>query len=118
MSVARITAFNNLLRNIVDIVATKFPEDRDIEWYRSRIELSTSVSPRQTIISFMQTAQPYLKNILQKDEQFFLCVADSQQSLQKLGLGEKWDKLEGHEKDALWKNVQKMVLLGNKILQG
>ena len=42
MSVARVNAFNNLLRDIVNIMATKFPEDRDIEWYKSQIELSAS----------------------------------------------------------------------------
>jgi len=116
MSVARVNAFNNLLRDIVNIMATKFPEDRDIEWYKSQIELSASVSPRKTITSFMQSVRPFLKYILHKDEQFFLCYVDSQESLQKLGLGKKWNQLEQQQKDALWKNVQKMVVLGDKIL--
>lgn len=116
MSVTRVTAFNNLLRDIVNIIAKRFPEDKDLEWYRSQIELSSSVSPRRTICSFMQGAKPYLKNIRDKDDKFFLYVADSSESLSKLRLGDKWESLSRHEKEALWKNVQKMVVLANKIL--
>jgi hypothetical protein len=116
MSIARVTAFNNLLRDIVNIISNKFPDDKDIEWYKSQIELSTSIAPRKTIVSFMQTARPYLKNILHKDEHFFLCIVDSEGSLEKLGIGKKWKELEGHQKDALWRNVQKMIILGDKIL--
>ena len=95
-------------------MATKFPEDRDIEWYKSQIELSASVSPRKTITLLVWLL--FLKYILHKDDSFSCCYVDSQESLQKLGLGKKWNQFADSQKDALWKNVQKMVVLGDKIL--
>lgn len=116
MSVARITAFNNLLRDIVQVVSERFPDDKELEYTKSQIELSVSVSPRKTIISFIKSTQPYLEKILHKDEAFFLELADKTTSLQPLSIGEKWLALDAAQREKLWKNVQKMVVLGNKIM--
>jgi len=116
MADIRISAFNNLLRNIINIVASEFPEDRDLEYTRSQIELSFTVSPRTTIITFMKCLEPYIEKICRKDEDFFLNVVKKEKTLKNMKLHEKWDKLAINEREKLWKNVQKMVVLGDKIL--
>lgn len=116
MSQTRIIAFNNKLRDIITIVANEFPEDRDLEYTRSQIELSISVSPRMTITTFMQSAQPYLEKISRKDEDFFLKVVKNDNTLKDMKLHEKWGKLTEEDREKLWRNVQKMVILGDKIL--
>jgi|SRR6478609_7572698 len=116
MSIARITAFNNLLRDIVETLCRKFPHDKELDYTKSQVELSLSISPRTTIVSFIQSTQPYLEKILHKDEEFFLNLAGETKALSSLSIGDKWSQLEDGEKEKLWKNVQKMVVLGNKIL--
>ena len=116
MSVIRITKFHNYLRDVVTILSDRFPEDKEVEYTKSQIELAVSVSPRGTITTFMGSARPYLEKILHKDEQFFLCMADGTKSLKGLAINDKWGKLTDEDKDRLWKTVQKMVVLGNKIL--
>lgn len=116
MSVTRITAFNNLLRDIINVVATRFPNDKELEYTKSQIELSVSISPRGTITAFMQNARPYLEKILHKDEQFFLCMANGSKTLNGLQISQKWSSLTNEDKERLWRTVQKMVVLGNKIL--
>lgn len=116
MSIAKVAAFNNLLRDIVNIVSRRFPDDQDIEYTKTQIELSISVSPRLTISTFLQNTQPYLEKILLKDERFFLDMADSSKVLKGLSLNHKWSSFDDTEKEKMWKNVQKMVVLGNKIM--
>jgi len=116
MALARVTAFNNLLRDIINLVSNKFPEDKDVAYTKSQIELAISVSPRGTISGFMKETKPYLEKILHKDEDFFLNMINDSKGLQGLAINDKWTYLNTVEKDRLWKNVQKMVVLGNKIM--
>jgi len=116
MAVARVTAFNNLLQDIVNIVSRRFPEDKDLEYTRSKIELYVSLSPRQTISTFMKSAQPYLEEILNKNDAFFIGMAQQSDVFSTLQLDSKWSLLEDTDRETLWKNVQKMLVLGNKIL--
>lgn len=116
MSVTRITAFNNLLRDVINIVAARFPDDKDLEYTKSQIELSVSVSPKGTITTFMQNTRPYLEKILHKDEQFFLCMANGSKTLNGLQISQKWSLLTTEDRERLWRTIQKMVVLGNKIL--
>ena len=117
MSQARVTAFHNLLKDIINIVSGKFPEDRDLEYARSQLELSLSVSARITVSSFMEGVTPFLDKIYHKDEAFFIDFSNNDEILSEMKLGEKWIQLDASEKEKLWKNVQKLVVLGNKILE-
>ena len=116
MTIARVTAFNNLLREIFTIVSLKSPDDKDLEYTKNQIDLVFSVSPRKTITMFIKSTKPYLEKILHKDEVFFLDMANETEALEGLSLNTKWSTLSDVEKEKIWKNVQKMVVLGNKIL--
>ncbi len=116
MSIARITAFNNLLIDILSLVEKHFPGDKDLEYTKSQIELALSFSPGTTIASFMRDVKPYLEKIHNKDEHFFKNIADKEKSLKGLSLGKKWDVLEKPEREKVWRNVQKMIVLGDRIL--
>jgi hypothetical protein len=116
MSEIKVHAFNNLLHDIVQTISEKFPEDRDLEYTRSRIELSSSVSPRTTIVSFMDAVKPYLEKIAHKDEDFFLNIAGQEKSLKDMKLNEKWNSLDDKQREKIWRKVQQMVLLGDRIL--
>jgi hypothetical protein len=117
MSATKITAFHNMLREIVTVLVKRFPDDKHLEYTKSQIELSISVSPRGTITTFVKNTQPYLEQILRRDEQFFLCLADDSKTLDGLRINEKWISLTTSDRDRLWETVQKMVVLGNKIMK-
>jgi hypothetical protein len=116
MSYTRILAFQNILRDSLTLMSNKFPDDADIEDTRNKVELSTSISPHFVIVSFMQNVEPFVEKIKKRDERFFLKIAGEKKSLGSLKLGDKWHKLSEKEKDLLWKNVEKLVQLGNRIL--
>lgn len=116
MSQARISAFNNLLRDIVTVVGNRFPDDRDLEQTKNQIEIALSMSPRTTITTFMQGVQPYLEKVAKQDEVFFLNYVQSDKTLKGMKLNDKWTGLDTAERNKIWRNVQKMVVLGDKIL--
>ena len=101
---------------MVNIVSQKFPDDKDLEYTKSQIELGVSVSPLSTITSFINNTRPYLEKILHKDEGFFLTVVEDHSAFKGMAISTKWHELTQSEKDHMWKNVQKMIVLGNKIL--
>ena len=116
MASMQITVFNKLMMEIVEMLADKFPMDKDVDYAKSQLEIAMSVSTRSTISTYMETTRPYLEKILNKDEDFFLEKADKTSALRDLGLGSKWRQLTPTEKSIMWRNIQKMIVLGNKIL--
>lgn len=112
----RIHAFNNMLKDLLEYISKKFPQDKDVTYARSQIELALTLSSITSIRSFMSCAQPYLSEIYNKDEHFFLDIAKTDSTLNCMHLGDKWKDLDDNDKDTIWKKLQKMVVLGNKIV--
>ena len=115
---SRIVAFNNLLQKTADLISNRFPDDRDIDYTRSKIELGVERAPRLAVVTFMEEVIPYRAYIDNRDEAFFLGKAKADDTLRCFNLGEKWKVLSETEKDMLWTNVSKMVALGEKIMSG
>lgn len=113
---ARVIHFNNLLKDILSLLSARFPQDKDVEYTRNQVELATSVSTRRVIENFSNTVRPYLQKIHDRDETFFLNKATTDSYLQDLNIHDKWASLSKEDREHLWKNVQKMVILGDKIL--
>ena len=111
-------AFNSLLQSTADLVSKRFPNDRDIDYTRSRIDLAVSMSPRLAVVNFIEAVDPYRKYIKKRDEAFFLGMAKADDTLKCFNLGDKWTRLSDADKDVLWTNVTKMVSLGDKIMCG
>ena len=114
---SRTVAFNNLLQSTADLVCKRFPEDRDIDYTRSRIELAVSMSPRLAVVSFMENVEPLRDYIVRRDEAFFLGKAKTDDTLKCFNLGDKWKTLSESDKETLWSNVTKMMVLGDKIMR-
>lgn len=108
--------FNALLKDLINILSVRFPKDRELQCTKSKIEISFSVSPRLTIVHFVDHTRPFLEKIHNKDEEFFLKMAADDEDFGKLQIHEKWNNLTPDDKSRIWKNIQKMVVLGNKIL--
>ena len=110
-------AFNNLLQSTADIVSKRFPNDKDIDYARCKLEVAVSKSPRLPVLHFMDAVDPYREYIAARDEAFFLGVAKADDTLNCFNLGDKWKHLTEEDKDSLWRNVSKMVDLGDKIIE-
>lgn len=111
---ARVSAFNNLLHDTMSLVSKKFPNDKELDYTKSQIELSLSMSPFVTITTFVTNAMPYVDEINKRDETYFLSKANNRSIL--LNLSDKWRDLTDSEKDKIWSNIQKMLRLGRKIM--
>lgn len=116
MSFPKIIAFNKMLKDVVESISDKFPDDKDISFTKDNIDISISMSPRTPVKMFMQGVSPFLQQIAQKDDKFFLKTANEDENLRSLDLSDKWNHYSEDEKELLWKKVQKMVLLGGKIM--
>ena len=109
-------AFHKLLNDTINIIATKFPFDKEIQLTKSQIEISITMSPRYAVVSFMNEIDPYKDKIHNHDEEFFMRKSCKEITVSALNLSHKWDEFSLEEKENLWKNVTKLVKLGEKIL--
>ena len=109
------SAFTDLLKDLLVRLTKKFPMDRDLAYSRSQIELGLSMSPTTTINAFVDNVLPYKEKIKNRQESFFLNMAQTDESVQYLNIGDKWNLLSNEDKDFLWKTVFKLLNLGIKL---
>lgn len=109
-------AFHKLLNEIFDVVLKKFPNDRDIGYTKSQIDITTNISPGLVVSTFIQEITPYLDQIKNRDEEFFLRKSRTDETISYMNLADKWKSFSDKEKDKLWNNVDKMLKLADKIL--
>ena len=112
-----IMAFHKLLTETIDIIANKFPLDKEIQYTKSQIDMSTNMSPRYAVVSFMEEIRPYKQKIDNRDEDFFIRKSCTEITISSLNLSEKWNEFSSNDKERLWNNVKKLMKLGEKILE-
>lgn len=117
MSFALQVAFNNSLNETLNMISNKFPLDKHIEYTKNQVEVALSISERQLVSGFLKSVQPYLHEITTKNDVFFISMAGNSKELECFNLAEKWSFFTDAEKEKLWKYVQKLVVLGKKIMQ-
>ena len=111
-----ISAFNKTLKELINFMSKKYPIDRDIAYTSSQIELAMMASHRLTLINFMDGVTPFIPEIKRRDEHFFLKKATTEEDLSSLNLSEKWPLLNEQDKEYLWKSVEKLVTIGEKVM--
>ena len=114
----RTAIFLDLLRDTADLIAKRFPKDRDIDYHVHQVETAIRMSARLTIVHFLEGVQPYREQIAKRDEAFFLGMAKSDDTLQAFNLGDKYNQLSDSDKDTLWANITKLIKLGDRIVDG
>ena len=116
MSYGQVLVFNNILLELLTYLRQKFPDDRKIPSVQADVELAVTMCPRQTVSSFTEVSRPYLREISEKNEDFFLNLASESPTFRDLNIAAKWSQLSQADRHNLWKLVQRMVVLGNKII--
>lgn len=111
-----IDTFCVILKDTLNVISRKFPDDRDVYFTQSQVEISINVSPRIVIETFLENVRPFEEKIKNKDEKFFLELASSDESLKCFEFGDKWRDFTEEEKELLFRNVQKLVTLARKAM--
>ena len=111
----RIQVFNKMLLDTISFLINKFPTDRDFSFTKSQIELSISTFPEVPFNTVMEYIPLYTTEITNQDENFFLSLSKTDDSLKCFNLHDKWSQLTSQEKEYMFVQFRKMLTLGNII---
>jgi hypothetical protein len=119
MSVAK--AFNNVLIQFMDDCMMVFPEEKEFKKYKRGAEVLKEYNPKKVPTIFKEYAKLYREKIDKRDETFFLEneYSDIQEDNELIGLIDKikkyWKNLTEDNKDKIWKYIEVLVKLSDKI---
>lgn len=130
MSVSQyVNAFNKYLDDFVSGVIELFPQDKDFRLARTSLNLLKTVNERYPVAFFQVYIKDYEKYIEEKNADFFL-KKDYKDEVQVLNgeqqkeafniisrLKDYWNQLETVNQDKIWKYLQGLVKLSQKIPQ-
>ena len=116
MSYAKIIVFNKTLKESLEWMHNRFPKDHKMAAAKSKIVMAIEMTPRLTVLEFMNAIEEYIPQIQRRDETFFLDLATTTDQIQAFRLGDKWSDLQEHEKQHLWSSVDKLVSLAQAIV--
>lgn len=114
------TKFNNIINKFLDELQVILPQEKDIAIFKSQVDVTNMISPNKVLQSFVKFVYPYKKEIMEKNESFFL---GDGLSLKKdymsdaIHLTELWQtKLSNENKEVVWKYFQVMIIIAEKSL--
>lgn len=115
---ALVATFNKKLMEMMDFLKTKYPDDRNVSYTRNQICSAMSLTPKMPLVHFMANVQPYLKQIKDKDDTFFLSLASEKYNatFAKFHLNDKWGDMNTNERDYIWSSVNTLATVGTKVL--
>lgn len=93
----------------LDILHDKFPDDKDLFYSKSRVEMSINYSPRLVVEKFHRNILPYEDQIKANDEHFFIGMSKTDSTFSAFSLHEKWSEFSEDEKEKLFLAVNKLV---------
>lgn len=112
-SVARIAAFKKMVSEIVEIVQKHTDVDLSVLTYH--LDSALAVSPTTTLNAFVKDAKPYLKEICTRNADFFIDMSKGTTNMLDIPIAEVWSKLSEGEKEKIWENVEKLIVLAERI---
>lgn len=113
MSTAKLAAFKRLISEIANVVQKHTQVDLSVMMYQ--LDTALSLSPATTINTFFKDSQPYLKEIYSRDADFFLDMAHSNSHVLDIPIATVWTLLTDHERETIWTNVEKLIVLAESI---
>jgi hypothetical protein len=122
MSVVK--AFNNVLIDFMDDCILVFPEEKEFKKYKRGAQVLKDYNPKKIPIIFKEYSKIYRAKIDVRDETFFLennynDIDEVQEDNDLIELIDKikkyWTKLTTENKDKIWKYIEVLVKLSDKI---
>ena len=103
-----------MMDQFLDELVKTFPEETGLKKYQSTFDLMKKANPRKCVEVFMNSAREFQKQIMAKDEKFFL--ESSVEFLDALNIKKWWnDSLSDNTKSAIWQYLQTLMILGTTI---
>jgi hypothetical protein len=111
---ASVGAFNDMMGQFLTELH-KATDDKSIKKFIVSFELLKQTNPRKCVDGFMKGIQPYADKMSQRDESFFQDIQNIE-FLKDLNIAEYWnDKLSENTKNAIWRYLQTLYMLGTTI---
>jgi hypothetical protein len=117
-----IVKFNDLFEEFLEKIITAFPNDK-LKTYRRGFLLLKTTSPRTPVNLFMAGCINFKKEIIARDDVFFLKNNTVQEKAKMFGnftddcgLDTYWNELSQTTKKAVWDYIQSLFVLGEIIV--
>jgi hypothetical protein len=117
-----IEKFNNLFEEFLQKIISAFDSNR-LRTYRRGFLILKTTSPRVPVNLFMAGCIEYKKEIIARNDNFFLNAKDVKKSAQVFGnftddcgLDSYWSELSDSTKKAVWDYIQSLFVLGEIIV--
>lgn len=122
MGIDYLSKFNQTFKEFVNDLISLFPEDDDLQLYKTGIIASMMINDEFIVSGFEKyVVMPYGAKILQKDESFFVNhdYMDIPGGHKAMDFIQKikgyWTNMSPENKEIVWKYFKVLVLLSNKI---
>lgn len=117
-----VSTFNNLLDEFLQKIISKF-DSQKLKTYRRAFLMLKDTYPETPVNLFMSGCVNYKKEILSRNDSFFLKDEKIQENLKKFGnftqdcgIDLYWDTLTPITKKAIWDYIQSLFVLGEIIV--
>ena len=121
MANIHVKKFNKIIIGFLDELIKILPEEKNIKVFKSQLSTVEFLDEKKIIKSFIQYGYPYKKQILEKDESFFLkegnVKIEGDYMSEALQLKRLWQtKLSDDNKEVVWKYFKVLVLICEKYM--
>lgn len=107
--------FNDLVLKFLHELQIAIPEYKDLKIYKAQIESALYLDKRIVIKNFMKYVLPHEKEILAKDEHYFLDQDVDDYLSQALHIKELWkSKLSDENKEVVWRYFKVLINLAKR----
>ena len=122
-----LNAFNTQLINLLNNLCEMYPNDNDIHFSSTTIRFLKKSNPRQLYTICDKYISMYSKEIMEKDDLFFLennyskhynnKPTDDINHIERIidNLKKYWETMDSDSRENIWKYMQVLQVLNNKI---
>lgn len=106
--------FNTILEEFLAKLSQTFPDDPEIKKYRTGFAIIKDSTPKKVMEAFVVSVNPYEKEIVARNESFFL---NDLAILKELGIHKYWnDDLSDDTKNAIWEYFTILLMVGKQMV--
>lgn len=113
--------FNSNLDKLFTTLETAYPNDPELPYYKDKILVARQVNSRMVVEQFLETAAPYIDQIMTQNVDFFLSlnlnglVEDNSYIKLVKKIKSLWETMTPTSRDQIWKYFQVFVTLAIKV---
>jgi hypothetical protein len=115
MAVTTVNAFNDMMEQFLTELNLTFPDNKAVIKFQASFELVRATKPSAILDGFMDTVQPYVKKIMNKDDTFITDDSKNVNSISYIDLDSLWVNCSDQTKGAIWQYMHTLVILGTTI---